>query len=143
MLVDDIIREIYNTQKFQFKIGEISEMADVSTRQLRYWEKQGYLKSNERTGEQNARVFSFRMYVKSRLIKKFLDDGFTLSKANEKSTIIIEEMEWIHKFATQSHFNLTEVDGQKAVCIGSLNDDESQKIYGFIDDDGVHYRTKS
>lgn len=141
MIVDDIIREIYNTQKFQFKIGEISEMAGVSTRQLRYWEKQGYLKSNDRAGEQNSRVFSFRMYVKSRLMKNYLDEGFTLAKANEKSSALLGKMEWMHKFATLAHVGLEEVDGQKAVYLGLLDDDKSKKLYGFIDDDGVHYRT--
>ena len=141
MLINDMLHEVYNAEQFQFKIGDLSEMAGVSTRQLRYWEKQGYLKSRERTDEQRARVFSFMMYMKAKMIKHFLDEGFTLAKANEKSGEILQDLKWVHKILANSSVRVEQLAGEKVIHFGMLNNDPKQQLYGFVEKDGIHYRT--
>lgn len=53
----------------QFRIGELARMTGVSTRQLRYWEKQGYVSAIARDDEQESRLYGFPAYVKVTIIK--------------------------------------------------------------------------
>lgn len=38
-------------ENMRFRIGELARMTGVSTRQLRYWEKQGYVLAIDRGGD--------------------------------------------------------------------------------------------
>ena len=50
--------------KLQFGIGDLARMTGVSTRQLRYWEKQGYVKALDRNDDQESRLYGFRAFLK-------------------------------------------------------------------------------
>jgi DNA-binding transcriptional MerR regulator len=65
----------------QFRIGELARMTNVSTRQLRYWEKQGYVSAIKRNDCQETRLYGFRAYIKVSIIKQHLDDGESLHEA--------------------------------------------------------------
>nr|MWN21747.1 MerR family transcriptional regulator [Leuconostoc lactis] len=67
--------------KAEFRIGELARMTGVSTRQLRYWEKQGYVSAIARDDEQESRLYGFPAYVKVTIIKQHLDDGESLHEA--------------------------------------------------------------
>ena len=72
-------------------IGDMCKITGVTGRQLRYWEERGYIKSL--ADEKNsARKYSWEMLYKVGSIKAFIDEGYTLAKAVEKSEL--REKKW-------------------------------------------------
>ncbi|WP_054700709.1 MerR family DNA-binding transcriptional regulator [Secundilactobacillus odoratitofui] len=43
------IPNLINFEKLVFRIGELSRMTEVSSRQLRYWEQRGYIQAMARS----------------------------------------------------------------------------------------------
>lgn len=78
-------------------ISELSEMSGVSPRQLRYWEEKNFIKSVSKD-DHSARKYRLPTVIKVELIKNYLDEGFKLSKAVEKSEEKIKRILHIRKF---------------------------------------------
>lgn len=134
--------DLVNIPNLRFQIGELSKMTGVSTRQLRYWEQKEFISANQREADQDARVFSFRMYIKVALIKHYLDEGYKLGVANEKSKATIDDAEWFHHFFADSFNGIEMVDGKRSVNLGFFDQEKSQVLYGFNEDGQVSYRVK-
>lgn len=132
--------QLVDLKRMQFKIGELSKMTDVSTRQLRYWEKKEFIHSLQREDDNDARVFGFKAYIKVRLIKTYLDEGYTLGAANDKSKSTIMDAKWFHDFVNGAVKGITDIDGKRAVNLGYLDEEHTQILYGFNDERGVHYQ---
>ena len=71
-------------QNIEVGIGEVSKVVGVSQRQLRYWEKKGYIKpiSDDNSGVRRYNLSTLYLIV---FIKEQLDNGFTLAAAFERS----------------------------------------------------------
>lgn len=128
--------------QLRFQIGELSKMAGVSTRQLRYWEKKEFISANERGGDQEARVFGFKVYIKVSLIKRYLDEGYTLAAANEKSKSTIDDAIWFHHFFDQSFRGIETIDGKRAINLGFFDQAQNQILYGFNEDGHITYEVR-
>ena len=76
-------KNFLESDDFLVGISELSNMMNVSPRQLRYWEKKGYITSVGETG--SSRKYKLPMAIKVEMIKHFLDEGFTLQVAVEKA----------------------------------------------------------
>ena len=136
------LSDLVNLTNLRFKIGELSKMAGVSTRQLRYWEQKKFISANEREADQDARVFSFRMYIKVLLIKHYLDEGYKLAAANEKSKDVIEDELWLHRFFEDSFKGIELIDGKRAVNLGFFDQENRQTLYGFNEGGKISYAVK-
>lgn len=77
------LKRFIESDDFLVGISELSNMMNVSPRQLRYWEKKGYITSVGETG--SSRKYKLPMAIKVEMIKHFLDEGFTLQVAVEKA----------------------------------------------------------
>lgn len=133
-------KRVLDLSKLQFKIGELSRMTGVSTRQLRYWEKKAFIAAKQRQEEQDARVFGFDAYVKVSLVKHLMDEGYTLSAANDKSKTLIEDAKWAHHFARQAFHGIENVNGRRRLNLGFIDDAHEQVLYGVTNDEGkIHY----
>lgn len=78
MLLDiDLLR------KLVVGIGEVAEITNVPTRQIRYWEEKGIISSSKET-EGTTRKYDYLTVKKILLIKELLDDGYTLDAAAKK-----------------------------------------------------------
>ncbi len=64
-------------------IGEVSQITNIPTRQIRYWEDKGIVVSLNKDEGKNRR-YDYKNIKKMILIKELLDEGFTLSAAVEK-----------------------------------------------------------
>ena len=64
-----------------FGIGEVSQITGVSARQIRYWEKKGYITPLDKEEAAMRRYGLPDLYQ----VSHYLDEGFTLSKAAEKA----------------------------------------------------------
>lgn len=67
-------------------IGEASRLTGVSIRSLRYWEKMNYIPTpmRIRSGEREFRYYQPPDIETISIIKKYLDDGYTLQAAARK-----------------------------------------------------------
>ena len=64
-------------------IGEVSAITGVPTRQLRYWEDKGIIRSLTEEEGKNRR-YDYPNIKKVLLVKEMLDEGYTLDAAADK-----------------------------------------------------------
>ncbi|MFD1672618.1 MerR family transcriptional regulator [Agrilactobacillus yilanensis] len=119
------------TDRLIFGISETSRMTDVSTRQLRYWEKRGYIKSLEKK-DGESRKYNFKTIIAIMSIKHFLDEGYTLQAATSKVSEILHEVIALKKFMTARFEGFTEVDGLPAIDLGPLAEEPDKHAYGLF-----------
>ncbi|WP_367300459.1 MerR family transcriptional regulator [Leuconostoc carnosum] len=127
-------------ENMRFRIGELARMTGVSTRQLRYWEKQGYVLAIDRGGDNESRLYGLHAYVKVSIIKQHLDDGESLHDA-----VIAAEKQFenfmIIKQIVKAAFQGLEIDGDKSkINLGYFDDTETQWLYAYLEDDKIKYR---
>ena len=70
-----------------YSIGEAARLCGVTTKQIRNWEQKQYIPESTRIdcGERSYRNFGEDDLKIIKRIKKYLDDGFTLSLAADKA----------------------------------------------------------
>ena len=126
-------RKLLENDNLLVGISELSQMCEVSPRQLRYWEQKGLIQSVPQ--EENApRKYRSPTVIKVELIKRFLDEGFTLTKAVEKAEEKIRIAHHIRKVFTGILQNLEVVDDRfTIISLGPIN--ESNQILHIIHDD--------
>lgn len=78
-------------EKLVVGIGEVSEITGIPTRQIRYWEDKGIIKSLSENGKN--RRYDYKNIKKILLIKELLDEGYTLDASAEKVSKRIEMIE--------------------------------------------------
>jgi len=133
------VREAFDFHRLVFRIGELSSMTDVSARQLRYWEKKGLITSREREDGQQARVYTFKTFIKVSMMKYFLDAGYTLNGAAKQAQAREKRVKYIHKFISTGMKGFAEIDGQMALNLGRFDDE--QTLMAILPDEGeVHYK---
>ena len=87
-------------EKLVVGIGEVSQITEIPTRQIRYWEEKKIIESlNEKEGKN--RKYDYKNIKKMLLIKELLDEGYTLDSASEKikkrMELIEETLEKLNK----------------------------------------------
>ena len=70
-------------EKLVVGIGEVSQITGIPTRQIRYWEDKGIIKSLTEKEGKNRR-YDYKNIKKMLLIKELLDEGYTLDASAEK-----------------------------------------------------------
>lgn len=70
-------------EKLVVGIGEVSQITDIPTRQIRYWEEKKIIESLPEKEGKN-RKYDYKNIKKILLIKELLDEGYTLDSASEK-----------------------------------------------------------
>ncbi len=80
---DNILLDFEFLKKLVVGIGEVSEITNVPTRKIRYWESKNIIQS-ESDGEGTTRKYNYINIKKIILIKELLDDGYTLDAAAKK-----------------------------------------------------------
>ncbi|MCD2256740.1 MerR family transcriptional regulator [Agrilactobacillus fermenti] len=125
-----------STDRLIFGIGEIARMTDISTRQLRYWEKRGYIKPLAKK-EGETRTYNFKTVIAITSIKHFLDEGYTLQAAASKVTEFTHQADILKKFILNRYQGLTEIDGLPAIDFGTLAENPEQHVFGLITRDGA------
>ena len=74
-------------------IGEVSQITEIPTRQIRYWEEKGIIHSLTEEEGRNRR-YDYKNIKKILLIKELLDEGYTLDASAEK---VAKRMEMIEE----------------------------------------------
>lgn len=126
-----------DVDKLIFGISQISQMTAISPRQLRYWEKRGYISSlPEKDGV--SRQYNLKTTIRIIGIKQFLDEGYTLAAAVEKVALFAKRNSLLRHFVAQRFEGTTEVDGEMVLDFGDLN--EQQRIYGLMQDGHAEFK---
>ncbi|WP_339679866.1 MerR family transcriptional regulator [Cyclobacterium marinum] len=73
-------------------IGEVSQITGIPTRQIRYWEDKGIIKSLTEKEGKNRR-YDYKNIKKMLLVKELLDEGYTLDASAEKVKKRLEMVE--------------------------------------------------
>ena len=75
-----------------FSIGDTARITGVSQKQLRYWEKCGFIIDVNRSicGERSYRRFTESHVQQIKAMKKYLDEGYTLPAAAGKGALNLE-----------------------------------------------------
>ncbi len=64
-------------------IGEVSQITEIPTRQIRYWEDKGIIISLTEKEGKNRR-YDYKNIKKMLLIKELMEEGYTLDASAEK-----------------------------------------------------------
>lgn len=73
-------------------IGEVSQITDIPTRQIRYWEDKGIITSLTEEEGKNRR-YDYKNIKKMILIKELLEEGYTLDASANKVKKRMEKIE--------------------------------------------------
>jgi len=80
------VKTIMKREDFLLGIGDIASATGVSQRQLRYWEKKGYIQPDKGTEEHRHRKYAYRTLIKVSMMQSYVESGYTLEMAAEKSS---------------------------------------------------------
>ena len=131
-------------ENLEIGIGGVSSSLGVSQRQLRYWEKKGYIKPiNEGSG---VRHYSLATVYLIAFIKDQLDAGYTLEAAVKKSKEIRIKSKIAGKLLRNAFDDIEVTDEDK--CYGKIEmgtikvGDKNAEVVGIVDEDGSHFELK-
>ena len=133
-MVGASLKRLLENDQLVVGISELSDIVGVSPRQLRYWEQKGFIRSIE--ADANCpRKYRLPTVIKVELIKKYLDDGFTLSKAAEKAEIRQKKMHHVRKVFSKAIKDIELIDERYTILqIGNFKE-ENAKMYIIHDND--------
>lgn len=133
-------------ENLEIGIGGVSSSLGVSQRQLRYWEKKGYIKPvNDQSG---VRRYSLATVYLIAFIKDRLDEGYTLEAAVEKSTELRLKSK-IGRHLLRNSFDDIEItdasQGYGQIDLGQVQIDATQQaeLFGVVDKNGSHFELKT
>lgn len=135
-----LIRQIFSAEKMVFRIGELSAMTGVSTRQLRYWEQKNYIQAAQRGDEQAARSYHFREYARVTGIKYFLDQGYTLAAAVKHVNEYIDMANCIHNFVKGAVQSVDYQDNQLEIDLGWFDETKGERLIAVQDGEKITYK---
>lgn len=136
-----LIRKVFSAENMVFRIGELSSMTGVSTRQLRYWEQKDYIQSMQRDDDhQVARSYHFREYARVTGIKHFLDQGFTLAASVQKVNDYIDMANLIHNFVKESIKSVDNKDDHLEIDLGWFDEDKQERLIAVQKGEGFSYK---
>jgi hypothetical protein len=125
----EMIQRLLHEERLLVGISELSEIAEVSPRQLRYWEEKGYITSVAKN-DNGARKYQLPMVLKVHWIKRFLDEGYTLNRAVEKAAQQKRTIAITKKIFSQTFHGVLEIcDGFVALDLGAFDEAGTQKLY--------------
>ncbi len=139
-MMTTIFKKILQNERLLIGISELSEMSGVSTRQLRYWEQKDFIKSVSKEGT-SPRKYRLTVVVKVEMIKKYLDDGFKLSRAVEKAEEKIQLLRHIRRAYSSMLKNVDVLEDRYTIFEYTAVDDQQQSLYVIHDEqtDTSHY----
>ena len=131
-------------ENLEIGIVGVSSSLGVSQRQLRYWEKKGYIKPiNESSG---VRHYSLATVYLIAFIKDQLDAGYTLEAAVKKSKEIRIKSKIARKLLRNAFDDIEVTDEAKGygkIEIGTIKvGDKNAEVVGIVDEDGSHFELK-
>ncbi|MDV7757417.1 MerR family transcriptional regulator [Liquorilactobacillus mali] len=133
----DRFKDILKHEHFLLGIGEISKATGVSQRQLRYWEEKGYIKSEESKDDSKKcdhrhRKYSHFTFLKVSMIQSFINDGYTLNAAVQKTDAHSLLSKAVKQFLKERILDVTVVQNGYELNLGSIDGVPGKHVYAVI-----------
>lgn len=129
-------RKIFKSDDIKIGMTELAKVTGVSPSQLRYWERKGFIHSQQDQQNKNHH-FSLMTAYQVRTIKFYLDQGYTLQVAVEKERERRALGKVFRHFITDRIQSIDQDDdGDGLVMLGRLDDDPTKEVYARVDRDG-------
>lgn len=120
-------KEWIEHEDIRMGISELTKKTGATTRQLRYWEKKGYIKSIQ-PDPNSPRAYKLSDIIKVELIKEYLDSGYTLSMAYEKAIKKLSKMQRFREVFSNYIKDVEILDDQYEVFTIGPFDESNEKI---------------
>ncbi|MGX7173998.1 MerR family transcriptional regulator [Enterococcus ratti] len=129
-MVGASLKQLLENDQLVVGISELSEIVGVSPRQLRYWEQKNFIHSV--ADDTNCpRKYRLPTVIKVEIIKKYLDEGYTLTKAAEKAENRLKKMNHVRKVFSKAIKDIELIDERYTILlIGDFKElTENTKLY--------------
>lgn len=137
------MREMITNSELKISMTEVARVTGVSTSQLRYWEKKGYIKSAQDQQNKNHYFDLFTIF-QAYTIKLFLDQGYTLTTAVQKEKERRESHQIFKTFITNGVRSVVQTGKDTGeVKLGTLAEMPTKEVYAVVRDGktSLHLRT--
>ncbi|UQS82195.1 MerR family transcriptional regulator [Bombilactobacillus folatiphilus] len=131
------LHDIIRPDNLYLSIRDTARACQITDTQVRYWIKNGYLKTVK--AENGAVKLPYKQIIHARMIKKFLDDGFTLHAAVKKAQDKISLARSLQTMLLDSMQNITVDNDQVIFDFGPLAEDEKRHVYGIEQQGKIHF----
>ncbi|MEY8441989.1 MerR family transcriptional regulator [Lactobacillaceae bacterium 24-114] len=137
-------KEMFKKDELLLTMSQLSKIAEVSPSQLRYWERKGYIQSEQGMKNQNH-LFSMHTLFQVMLINYFLKQGYTLAVAVEKEKDRREILKIYRQYIFNQNVDIRkDKDGKAEIVLGKVQGSDTE-VYATINNGEVnlHLRNKS
>ena len=129
-------RELFHRGQLTIGISELSKMTGVSPRQLRYWQKKGYIIPKNQDEPGRARIYTLKMVIKAAAMSDLLQTGYTLKAAAAQVDERMRPAQTMYHvlFDRYQGFQVSD-DGEIIVDLGTFDPDPTQDLFAKLVDE--------
>jgi len=128
-------RELLHRGQLTVGISELSKMTGVSPRQLRYWQKKGYIMPKNQDEPGRARTYTMKMVIKVAAMSNLLAAGYTLTAAAAQVDERMRPSQTMLRVLLDRYqgFQVND-DGGIMVDLGTFDPDPTQELFAQLVD---------
>lgn len=137
------LRELFHKGQLTIGISELSRMTGVSPRQLRYWQKKGYIIPKNEDEPGRAHVYTLKMVIKAAAMSNLLQTGYTLKAAAAQVDERMRPAQTIYHLLADRYQGYEVADnGQILVDLGPFDPQPDQELFVKLVGDKVKFELK-
>ncbi|CAJ1230069.1 MerR family transcriptional regulator [Lactiplantibacillus xiangfangensis] len=137
-------QEMFHKGQLTIGISELSRMTGVSPRQLRYWQKKGYIIPKNQDEPGRARIYNMRMVIKAAAMSNLLQTGYTLKAAAAQVDERMQPAQTMYHVLFDRYQGFEVADnGEILVDLGPFDPDPTQELYAKLVDNQAKFELKS
>lgn len=134
--ITEEFRKMFVHEKLRISMTELSQAVGVSPSQIRYWERKGYIASEQEQQNKNHK-YSMTTMVQVAGIKYFLDEGYTLPVAVKKQEEHCDMSRALKHFIGDRLLDFeNDTEGATLINLGTLDDDPKKEVVAKVNGTG-------
>ncbi|VDG33705.1 MerR family transcriptional regulator [Lactobacillus coryniformis subsp. coryniformis KCTC 3167 = DSM] [Lactiplantibacillus mudanjiangensis] len=118
---------------------QLVNAAGITSRQLRYWESQGYIQSLPEKAN-NARQYSLSTALNVMAIKQGLDTGLPLATAVANTKTIINQINYLGRLINETYQGYQATTDQVRLNFGPVADQPDQQVTGVLTANDAYFK---
>lgn len=136
----DWLHDIIKPDNILLSIRDAARASNVTDAQVRYWIKNGYLRTVK--ADNGAIKLPYNQIASIRMIKFFLDNGYTLSGAAKKTQENKDIARSIRHLVFSSIHNIGKQGNKTIFDLGPIDKDPEKHIFGIETPEKITYIIK-
>ncbi|GAW65131.1 MerR family transcriptional regulator [Ligilactobacillus acidipiscis DSM 15836] len=133
----DWMHDIIKPDNILLSIRDAARASNVTDAQVRYWIKNGYLRTVK--ADNGAIKLPYNQIASIRMIKFFLDNGYTLSGAAKKTQENKDIVRSIRHLVFSSIHNIGKQGNKTIFDLGPIDKDPEKHIFGIETPEKITY----